>query len=114
MITHPNLNYWYYFIKLLYNKIGVFFQDKTQNTKIIFSDNEDETPKQKQNSGITLNNNNNRTVINTHKKNAMLFEDDDDGEEDVNFEIKKQFEGKKGQKVKKHYFYFTCFILSCF
>lgn len=37
-------------------------------------------------------------------KNKNLFEDDDSDEE-INFEIKKQFEGKKGQKVRHNYYY---------
>ncbi|XP_061720360.1 nucleolar protein 8 [Cydia pomonella] len=68
-------------------KTGLIGIDKKLNKKLRFSDTEDDLqefakhPEQKKQA----------------KKN-MLF-DDDESDGDVNFEIKKQYEGKKGQKV---------------
>lgn len=61
------------------------FQDKVQNKKIVFSYNEDDTP---QTNGH----------VKATKQKGTLFNDEDSGD-DVDFAIKEQFEGKKGQKV---------------
>ncbi|KPJ09644.1 Nucleolar protein 8 [Papilio machaon] len=68
-------------------------KDKVQNKKVIFSDDEGET--NLNNKGST-----NQENENDKPKNGknMLF-DDEDSDTEVTFEIKKQFEGKKGQKV---------------
>lgn len=73
-------------------KSGLTGVDKVQNKKLIFSDAEDEMPRQIKTHTITNKGHQNHTV---------LFEDDeaDDSNDELNFEIKKQFEGKKGQKV---------------
>lgn len=63
------------------------------NKKVIFSDNEEETK-------VTVNGYQNRAPK-SNKQNS-LFENSE-SDEDVNFEIKKQFEGKKGQKVTSLY-----------
>ncbi|XP_063830598.1 probable RNA-binding protein CG14230 isoform X2 [Ostrinia nubilalis] len=73
-------------------KTGLIGVDKAPNKKVIFSDNEEETE-----SKIVNGKENMKTSKSTDQKNT-LFDDDDSGDE-VNFEIKKQFEGKKGQKV---------------
>lgn len=73
-------------------KTGLTGVDKAKNKKVIFSDYEDEIP-----NGRTENNSNK-----TKRKGNQntLFEDDGDESDDgLNFEVKKQFEGKKGQKV---------------
>ena len=65
-----------------------FLQDKVQNKKIRFSDAEDDFPKR------TDNNNK------TKRQNNSLFDDQaDESDDELNFEVKKQYEGKKGQKV---------------
>lgn len=70
-------------------KTGLTDVDKLQNKKIIFSDNEEEASEK-------LNN----TVEKSQKEpNKSKLFDDDDSDNEVNFEIKTQFEGKKGQKV---------------
>ncbi|KAH9642504.1 hypothetical protein HF086_008914 [Spodoptera exigua] len=73
-------------------KSGLTGVDKVQNKKLIFSDAEDDIPR------VT------KTPTNTNKGNqnhTVLFEDDDadESDNDLNFEVKKQYEGKKGQKV---------------
>ncbi|XP_050550638.1 probable RNA-binding protein CG14230 isoform X6 [Spodoptera frugiperda] len=72
-------------------KSGLTGVDKVQNKKVIFSDAEDETPR------VTKT----HTITNKRHQNTVLFEDDDadDSNDELNFEVKKQFEGKKGQKV---------------
>ncbi|XP_014365898.2 probable RNA-binding protein CG14230 [Papilio machaon] len=74
-------------------KTGLVGIDKVQNKKVIFSDDEGET--NLNNKGST-----NQENENDKPKNGknMLF-DDEDSDTEVTFEIKKQFEGKKGQKV---------------
>ncbi|XP_063626657.1 nucleolar protein 8 [Cydia splendana] len=68
-------------------KTGLIDIDKKPNKKLRFSDTEDDLqefakhPEQKKQA----------------KKNTLFDDDESDGE--VNFEIKKQYEGKKGQKV---------------
>ncbi|XP_063540550.1 nucleolar protein 8 [Cydia strobilella] len=68
-------------------KTGLIDIDKKPNKKLRFSDTEDDLqecakhPQQKKQA----------------KKNTLFDDDESDGE--VNFEIKKQYEGKKGQKV---------------
>ncbi|XP_059060755.1 probable RNA-binding protein CG14230 isoform X2 [Achroia grisella] len=57
--------------------------DKVSNKKIIFRDDEQDT----------------LLVSDNKKKNTNTLFDDDDSDNEVNFEIKKQFEGKQGQKV---------------
>ncbi|KOB75649.1 50kDa lectin [Operophtera brumata] len=64
--------------------------DKVQNKKIVFSDNEDDTPQ-------STGNAKQKQKKNTKSK-GILFDDEDSGD-DVDFAIKEQFEGKKGQKV---------------
>lgn len=71
-------------------KSGLISIDKKPNKKVIFSDTEEDSSMQ---NNFTTNGD---SVIEIKNKN--LFEDDDSDEE-INFEIKKQFEGKKGQKV---------------
>ncbi|XP_013187784.2 probable RNA-binding protein CG14230 [Amyelois transitella] len=69
-------------------KTGLIGIDKVQNKKIVFSDAEDDDVEQ----NIT-------TDVNIYNKKSTLFDDDDDGDGELNFEIKKQYEGKQGQKV---------------
>lgn len=59
-----------------------------RNIKVVFSDNEDPPRKNK----LSLDHSPHRA------KGKALFEDDDSGNE-LNFDIKKHFEGTKGQKV---------------
>ncbi|XP_013162495.1 PREDICTED: probable RNA-binding protein CG14230, partial [Papilio xuthus] len=74
-------------------KTGLVGIDKVPNKKVIFSDDAGET--NLHNNGST-----NQENINDQPKNRknVLF-DDEDSDTEVTFEIKKQFEGKKGQKV---------------
>lgn len=70
----------------------LFLQDKHSNKKIVFSDNEDaDLIKEKPiaNGHVKYNNSN-------HKSN--LF-DEGGSDDEINFEVKEQYEGKKGQKV---------------
>ncbi|KAJ8717302.1 hypothetical protein PYW08_005701 [Mythimna loreyi] len=70
-------------------KSGLTGVDKVQNKKVIFSDSEEYAPKIENN-------------IKTNKQNnqSNLFDDDaEESDDELNFEIKKQYEGKKGQKV---------------
>lgn len=67
-------------------------QDKVQNKKIIFSDSEGYAPK------VASNNNNNK-VKRQNKQNSLFDDDAEESDDELNFEIKKQYEGKKGQKV---------------
>lgn len=78
----------------------LYFQDKVPNKKVIFSDNEDE-------SGSKVINGNEKMKISKSSDQKNRLFDDNDSDDDVNFEIKKQFEGKKGQKV---YNYIILFI----
>ncbi|XP_045452292.1 nucleolar protein 8 [Melitaea cinxia] len=71
-------------------KSGLISIDKKPNKKVIFSDTEEDSSIQ---NNVTTNGDSMIEI-----KNKNLFEDDDSDEE-INFEIKKQFEGKKGQKV---------------
>uniref|UniRef100_A0A2A4JLV8 RRM domain-containing protein n=1 Tax=Heliothis virescens TaxID=7102 RepID=A0A2A4JLV8_HELVI len=72
-------------------KTGLTGVDKAKNKKVIFSDYEDEIPN-------ATKENNNKTK--RKEKNNTLFEDNgDESDGELNFEVKKQFEGKKGQKV---------------
>lgn len=64
------------------------FQDKVLNTKIVFSDDED-TP---------------RRHSYAAKPKVSLFDKEDSGDE-LDFSIKEQYEGKKGQKVRMTYKY---------
>ncbi|CAH2042461.1 unnamed protein product, partial [Iphiclides podalirius] len=75
-------------------KTGLIGIDNVSNKKVIFSDNEDE------NLHSIVTSNSNGDIIESHvnTKNKTLF-DDEESESEVNFEIKTQFEGKKGQKV---------------
>ncbi|XP_026763099.2 probable RNA-binding protein CG14230 [Galleria mellonella] len=68
-------------------KTGLGGIDKVSNKKIIFTDDEENTSQDQH-----VNENNKM------KKNT-LFDDDGDSDNEVNFEIKTQFEGKQGQKV---------------
>ncbi|XP_049876907.1 probable RNA-binding protein CG14230 [Pectinophora gossypiella] len=81
-------------------KTGLTGVDKVQNKKLIFYD-DDEPPKQK---NLNIDNKHNTEKGNKssgrgHGKKSTLFGDNDDSGDELNFEIKKQFEGKKGQKV---------------
>lgn len=69
------------------NYLVMILQDNVQNKKVIFSDSE--APATKYDSLS-----NNPTKANTKN----LFEGNDSGDE-LNFDIKKHYEGKKGQKV---------------
>ncbi|XP_050681446.1 nucleolar protein 8 [Leptidea sinapis] len=69
-------------------KTGLQGVDTVINKKIIFSDDE-QVSAQKEN---TLS-------AGTKTKNSKDLFDDEESDEDINFEIKKQFEGKTGQKV---------------
>lgn len=71
-------------------KTGLTSVDKVQNKKILFSDSED-TARENINGY-----NSGKTQAKMHKQ--SLFDENDSGDE-VNFEIKEHFEGKKGQKV---------------
>ncbi|KOB79443.1 50kDa lectin [Operophtera brumata] len=71
-------------------KTGLTAVDRVQNKKIVFSDNEDDTPQ-------STGNSKQKQKKNTKNK-GILFDDEDSGD-DVDFAIKEQFEGKKGQKV---------------
>ncbi|KAL0820570.1 hypothetical protein ABMA28_006417 [Loxostege sticticalis] len=73
-------------------KTGLIGVDKVPNKKVIFSDNEDE-------SGSKVINGNEKMKISKSSDQKNRLFDDNDSDDDVNFEIKKQFEGKKGQKV---------------
>lgn len=76
----------------------VFLQDKGYNKKVVFSDNEASPIKNK------------LFDHSPHKAKAKsLFEDDDSGDE-LNFNIKKHYEGKKGQKVNSKMSIFPRFI----
>lgn len=69
------------------------------NKKVVFSDNE-ESPRK------------NKSLLEHSAHNAKgktLFEDDDSGDE-LNFNIKKHFEGKNGQKVNNKIPIITRFI----
>nr|XP_026494090.1 probable RNA-binding protein CG14230 [Vanessa tameamea] len=72
-------------------KSGLISIDKKPNKKVIFSDTEEDNSVKNSlpNSG---------NVKQTHNGKASLFEDEASDDE-INFEIKKQFEGVKGQKV---------------
>ncbi|XP_023939228.2 nucleolar protein 8 [Bicyclus anynana] len=71
-------------------KTGLVSIDKKSNKKIIFSDSEvDNTA---QDSSLT----NGHAKQNTYK--SVLF-DDGASDDEINFQVKKQYEGKKGQKV---------------
>ncbi|KAL4701996.1 hypothetical protein ACJJTC_010924 [Scirpophaga incertulas] len=70
-------------------KTGLIGIDKVSNKKIIFSENEDENDT----STNTIN-----AKISKLKNKKSLFEDDE-SDDNINFEIKKQFEGVQGQKV---------------
>lgn len=78
------------------------FQDKVPNKKVIFSDEED--------GNIDKNNSTYQDIVNNKPKNGknILF-DDEESDSEVTFEIKKQFEGKKGQKVS----YMKCHRIVC-
>ncbi|XP_026321007.1 probable RNA-binding protein CG14230 isoform X2 [Hyposmocoma kahamanoa] len=69
-------------------KSGLGGIDKVHNKKIVFSDNEASPTKKK----FLLDHSAHKT------KGKTLFDDDDSGDE-LNFNIKKHYEGKKGQKV---------------
>ncbi|RVE43761.1 hypothetical protein evm_011610 [Chilo suppressalis] len=72
-------------------KTGLIGIDKVTNNKVIFSDiNNGDT--------FTSAHKDNNTIIENYKTKSSLF-DDDASDDDVNFEIKEQFEGKMGQKV---------------
>ncbi|XP_072942908.1 probable RNA-binding protein CG14230 [Epargyreus clarus] len=81
-------------------KSGLIGIDKVPNKKVIFSDDDDErvTTQESQN-GLPVNQTENVKNNVRNKKSKTLFDEDDDSDNEVNFEIKKQFEGKKGQKV---------------
>ncbi|XP_032519676.2 nucleolar protein 8 [Danaus plexippus] len=70
-------------------KTGLISIDKQQNKKVIFSDNEDECST-KYDAGVD--------DIKTSKEKPSLF-DDAASDDEINFDIKEQFEGKKGKKV---------------
>ncbi|XP_041984970.1 probable RNA-binding protein CG14230 [Aricia agestis] len=73
-------------------KTGLISIDKQANKKVIFSDAEDDT---------TEDNNKYLNVTNkeaSSSKRKDLF-DDNESDDETNFDMKKQFEGKKGQKV---------------
>ncbi|XP_045777106.1 nucleolar protein 8 [Maniola jurtina] len=71
-------------------KIGLVSIDKQSNKKIIFSDNEEDSTAQENPTA------NGHIKQNNHK--PTLF-DDGGSDDEINFEVKKQYEGKKGQKV---------------
>ncbi|XP_013137403.1 PREDICTED: probable RNA-binding protein CG14230 [Papilio polytes] len=73
-------------------KTGLVGIDKVPNKKVIFSDDED--------GNIDKNTSTYQDNINNKPKNGknILF-DDEESDSEVTFEIKKQFEGKKGQKI---------------
>ncbi|XP_046969997.1 probable RNA-binding protein CG14230 [Vanessa cardui] len=71
-------------------KSGLISIDKKPNKKVIFSDTEEDN--------LVKNSENSGSVKQTHNGKTSLFEDEASDEE-INFEIKKQFEGAKGQKV---------------
>lgn len=66
--------------------------DKIQNKKITFSDSDDEKI-------VKPTNNKNLEEENDTFKNKSLFDENDEDDDNINFEIKEQFEGKKGQKI---------------
>ncbi|KAG7301507.1 hypothetical protein JYU34_014474 [Plutella xylostella] len=78
--------------KRLIIKTGLVGIDKVANKKTRFSDDEEDY------STVNGNSNTNNKPTNSKCKAQALF-DDDDSDNEVNFEIKEQFEGKKGQKV---------------
>ncbi|KAJ0174076.1 hypothetical protein K1T71_010222 [Dendrolimus kikuchii] len=71
-------------------KTGLTGVDKIPNKKVIFSDSEEEE------SEICESN---RIKNKQEQKNKNTLFDEEDSDEEVNFEIKKHFEGEKGQKV---------------
>lgn len=72
-------------------KAGLTSIDKQQNKKVIFHDDDDD---------LTNTKVNHKTEDHRKNNSNSLFDDDnEDGDDDLNFEIKKQFEGRKGQKV---------------
>nr|XP_034835705.1 probable RNA-binding protein CG14230 [Maniola hyperantus] len=71
-------------------KIGLVSIDKQSNKKIIFSDTEEDSAVQE------ISTANGHIKPNNHK--PTLF-DDGGSDDEINFEVKKQYEGKKGQKV---------------
>ncbi|CAG9563942.1 unnamed protein product [Danaus chrysippus] len=70
-------------------KTGLISIDKQQNKKVIFSDNEDDLST-KYDAGVN--------DVKTSKEKPSLF-DDAASDDEINFDIKEQFEGKKGKKV---------------
>ncbi|KAJ2948429.1 hypothetical protein O0L34_g7672 [Tuta absoluta] len=81
-------------------KTGLLGIDKVKNKKIIFSD--DDTPDDihTNKSFIDSPMKHDKKVKGSMKKTKKaLLDDGDDSGDDINFEIKKQFEGKSGQKV---------------
>ncbi|CAG9795792.1 unnamed protein product [Diatraea saccharalis] len=70
-------------------KTGLVGIDIVANKKVIFSDSDDD-------SKMIVNTS--KSTITKEKNCKNLFDDNESGDE-VNFEIKQQFEGKKGQKV---------------
>ncbi|XP_075981368.1 putative RNA-binding protein CG14230 [Anticarsia gemmatalis] len=71
-------------------KTGLTGVDKKQNKKLIFTDDDDAPSEVKQNG---------KSVTKKQHKNTLFDEDAEDSDNELNFEVKKQFEGKKGQKV---------------
>lgn len=67
----------------------LFLQDKVRNKKVVFSDSETSPTKKK----LLLDHSPHKT------KRKSLFDDDESGDE-LNFNIKEHYEGKKGQKVR--------------
>ncbi|KAI5643002.1 RNA recognition motif domain-containing protein [Phthorimaea operculella] len=80
-------------------KTGLLGIDKVKNKKIIFSD--DETPHDiHTDKAIHAPVKDHKKVIgDTKKTKKALLDDGDDSGDEINFEIKKQFKGKSGQKV---------------
>ncbi|KAM3963179.1 nucleolar protein 8 [Aphomia sociella] len=68
-------------------KTGLGGIDKIQNKKVIFTDNEENATHEPHFNDLK----------NNKKKNTLF--DDDESDNEVNFDIKKQYEGKQGQKV---------------
>ncbi|XP_068620081.1 probable RNA-binding protein CG14230 isoform X1 [Battus philenor] len=81
-------------------KTGLIGIDKVLSKKVYFSDNEEES----NNNKVVSSNEGCKKNYEDHTKKSLFNEEDSDTE--VNFEIKKQFEGVKGQRVldlQSHY-----------
>ncbi|CAB3234921.1 unnamed protein product [Arctia plantaginis] len=73
-------------------KTGLTGVDKVQNKKIVFDDSDDDMHRE-------VKDKNRQKDIKVGNGNSLFNDDVEESDEELNFEVKKQFEGKKGQKV---------------